>query len=643
MFRLLVTLLCFGSPVAAFGQQLLYVSVSGNDSANGCCTQATAQGGPLRTIGRAQELVRQARAKGAWPAGGFVITLLPGRYELNDAIKLDGRDSGNAGAPVIYRGSTVDGVRATRLVGSVRLGEAARSSYGANFVRLTPEQGLSAASEVTLGKQALFEARWPNREYSTITGYSGGTVSLSGEMPALAPGAAVSLAGFLHEDWLFESLAAKGPSSGARSAVQLASGSVRVGARAFVTGSAALLDAADEYLVEAGSNSVLVASSVAGSPELEVSVTPTLVAANGVENVRIEGFVLCNATGTGLELENVENVVVSNVEICNTRGWGARITGRASGLRDSYVHGTGEGGVYLYGGNRQDLTRGEMFVETSVLENVGRLVRTYSPAVASEGVGGTIKGNIIKGSPHLGIKFSGNDHLIAFNDISDVVREAGDMGAIYSGRDWTSRGNVIRANLVYDVLAPGRGAGRGVYLDDQFSSALVESNIFSNVKYGVFIGGGRHNTVRRNVFFSSDPSIFFDARGLDDARMISGNKPTLEKGLQAVPYESAIWTSRYPELARIRGDKPMAPVGNRIHENVFVDGKPIELYGSSAAIYMTEAVGVRVGIHGQLAGRRSGIPKREWLSTLSGQARQVDGFFPWEEFEQLRARALQSR
>ena len=37
-----------------------------------------------------------------------MITLLPGRYELKDAIKLDGRDSGNAGAPVIYRGSTVD-------------------------------------------------------------------------------------------------------------------------------------------------------------------------------------------------------------------------------------------------------------------------------------------------------------------------------------------------------------------------------------------------------------------------------------------------------------------------------------------------------------------------------------------------------
>jgi len=366
------------------------------------------------------------------------------------------------------------------------------------------------------------------------------------------------------------------------------------------------------------------------------------VSASGVENVRIEGFVLCNATATGLELENVENVVVSNVEICNTRGWGARISGRASGVRDSHVHGTGEGGVYLYGGNRQDLSRGEMFVETSVLENVGRLVRTYSPAVASEGVGGTIKGNIIKGSPHLGIKFSGNDHLIAFNDISDVVREAGDMGAIYSGRDWTSRGNVIRANLVYDVMAPGRGAGRGVYLDDQFSSALVESNIFSNVKYGVFIGGGRHNTVRRNVFFSSDPAIFFDARGIDDAGLSAGNQPTLEKSLNDYPINSAIWSSRYPELARIRSENPMAPIGNRIHENVFVDGEPIELWGHSAATYMTDSLGSRASVRAP-ANKWTGTPQPQWFSSVNPQVAGAEALFPWPEFEQLRQRANQAR
>jgi hypothetical protein len=87
----------------------------------------------------------------------------------------------------------------------------------------------------------------------------------------------------------------------------------------------------------------------------------------------------------------------------------------------------------------------------------------------------------------------------------------------------------------------------------------------------------------------------------------------------------------------------MAPIGNRIHENVFVNGKPIELYGNSAAIYMTDSVGIRASARNQLVGKWSGTPKPEWLSMLNGQALEVQGFFPWEEFEQLRQRAARSR
>ena len=645
MRKFLVLLMSSGIAAPCLAQQVLYVSPTGDDAKNGCCVTSTAQGGPIRTIQRGQELVRAARAKGSWPAGGFVITLLPGRYEVREAIKLDGRDSGDEGAPVIYRGTTVNGVRASHLVGSVRLAGAARSTYGTNFVRLTSSQALSSASEVILGNEPLLEARWPNRDYSTIASFAGGIVSLTGGMPALPAGAAVTLAGYLHEDWLFESIAAKATATSAANGVRLLdpNRSIRAGARAVIRGSATLLDAADEYVIEPGSNSVLVAASIAAAKDLEVSVTPTLVSADGVSNVRIESMVLCNATADGLLFDNVKNVTIANVEICNTNGWGARIAGQASGVRDSYIHATGAGGVYLYGGNRQTLAPGAMFMETSIVENIGRRVRTYSPAVLTEGVGSAVKGNIIKDSPHVGIMFSGNDHLIAFNDISEVVKEAGDMGAIYAGRDWTMRGNTIRANLIYDILAPGRGAGRGVYLDDQFGSATVESNIFSNVKFGVFIGGGRDNMVRRNVFFGSDPAIFFDARGLDDRRMMAGNQPTLEKGLSNMPINSAVWTSRYPELARIRGETPMAPIGNRIHDNVFVDGEPILLDGKSASLHMTGSPGLRATVRSSPAAKWLGTPRPQWVALLGGQAPGVQEYFPWAEFELMRQRAVRSR
>ena len=35
--------------------------------------------------------------------------------------------------------------------------------------------------------------------------------------------------------------------------------------------------------------------------------------------------------------------------------------------------------------------------------------------------------------------------------------ETGDVGAIYTGRDWTFRDNVLRYNYMHDIHGPGNG------------------------------------------------------------------------------------------------------------------------------------------------------------------------------------------
>ena len=624
------------------GARVLHVAPDGDDSRNGCCLKAGAAGGPLRTIQRAQEIIRAARAQNAWPAGGFVVMLAPGRFELGGTLQLDGRDSGNANAPVIYRGSTAGGLRTTRVVGSVRLQGARRANHEAraDLVRVTAGRALGKDSQVVAGNRLLSEARWPNEGYTTISQVSGSAVALAGQVPALPPGAAVSIAGFVQHEWLYESIAG---TAGAGGAINAASGTLRTGARAFLVGSSALLDTADEYLVEPATNTVVVSRTIVDDPTLEVSVLPTLVSANGAKHVRFEQLSFCNTTANGLDLLNVENVTVAFSEVCNTAGQGVRLSGTASGVVNSHVHSTGGTGVYLYGGNRQDLTAGRNFVESSYIEDVGRRVKSYSPAVATEGVGSIVRGNVVRNLPHVGIIFTGNNHTIAFNDITDVVKEAGDMGAIYSGRDWTARGNLIRGNLIYDIPAPATNDPRGIYLDDQFSSATIESNIFSNVKYGVFIGGGRDNVVRRNVFFSSGPSIFFDARGLDNPTLIAGNKPTLEAKLAAVPVDSPAWLTQFPAVARLRSDNPMAPIGNRIYENVFVDGQPIHLQGPSPASYLTDVVGPRIDVRSTTGARWTGMPGPDWFKSIASKAPQAASLFPWDEFQKRREQALRAR
>ena len=624
------------------GARVLYVTPDGDDTRNGCCLSNGASGGPIKTLQRAQEIIRAARTQNAWPAGGFVVMLGAGRFELSRAFALDARDSGNADAPVIFRGTTSSGARMTRVVGSVRLQGAPRSNHEtrADLVRLAAGTAIGKDSQVLVRNTALNEARWPNAGYTTITQVNGQAVTLEGSAPVVPQGAAVAISGFVQHQWLYETIAG---TAGAAGTVNTASGAFRVGARAFLVGSAALLDSADEYLVEPGSNTVLVSRSIVDDPTLEVSVVPTLVSANGAKHIRFESLSLCNATANGLELINVENVTVGHSEVCNMAGQGVRISGTASGVHNSHVHATGGTGVYMFGGNRQDLTDSRNFVESSYIEDVGRKVKSYSPAVATQGVGSTVRGNIIRNLPHVGIIFTGNSHTISFNDITDVVKEAGDMGAIYSGRDWTARGNLIRGNMIYDITAPATNDPRGIYLDDQLSSATIEANIFSNVKYGVFIGGGRDNIVRRNVFFSSGPSIFFDARGLDDPGLSAGNRPTLLANLAAVPVNSTPWLTKFPAVARLASENPMAPVGNRFTENVFVDGQPIHLQGNSPATYLQDVVGPRIDVRSTTGGRWTGMPAPEWFTSIASRAPQAASLFPWTEFQQRRSQASRAR
>ncbi|CAC5385968.1 unnamed protein product [Mytilus coruscus] len=77
------------------------------------------------------------------------------------------------------------------------------------------------------------------------------------------------------------------------------------------------------------------------------------------------------------------------------------------------------------------------------------------------------------------------------------------------------RGTVIRYNHIHHNLQYYYGADvRGVMLDDQYSSVLVEKNVFYNNAGHLNIGGGRDNIVRDNIFYNSTKfSIQVDGRG----------------------------------------------------------------------------------------------------------------------------------
>ena len=90
--------------------------------------------------------------------------------------------------------------------------------------------------------------------------------------------------------------------------------------------------------------------------------------------------------------------------------------------------------------------------------------------------------------------------------------------------------------------------------------------------------------VENNVFVECEPAVHIDARGLRWASTTVNT--TMREDLEAMPYTSALWRERYPELVGILGDEPGAPKGNVVTRNVSWGGQWDDV-GSDAAPYVS--------------------------------------------------------
>ena len=178
--------------------------------------------------------------------------------------------------------------------------------------------------------------------------------------------------------------------------------------------------------------------------------------------------------------------------------------------------------------------------------------------------------NLIHEAPHTAIHLAGNDHVVELNEVHDVCRETCDVGALYLGRDWTMRGNVIRHNYFHDIAVPVALSSMAVYLDDAASGFTIDGNIFHRVQYAVFVGGGRDNRVENNVFVDCKLAIHVDARGV--GWMKNEIETELKPRLKAMPYQEPPWSRRYPSLVNILNDEPALPRGNVVTRNISVGG-----------------------------------------------------------------------
>jgi len=242
--------------------------------------------------------------------------------------------------------------------------------------------------------------------------------------------------------------------------------------------------------------------------------------------------------------------------------------------------------IVIGGGDRKTLTRAESVVEDSRFRRFGQYKRTHSEAVEVRGCGITVRRCVFRDAPHTAIILYGNEHLVEYCDIARVLLETSDAGAIYTGRDWSSQGTVIRRNFIHEIGAAGKKnlpAGTiGVYLDDWDCGDRIEENVFWRVHTGIQLGGGRDHPIANNIFAECTRGLSLDCRGWRWAKQWEEAKPGASHDVvgkcRALGYESGVWAERYPHLAGQLADSPRSPLYNPVEHNVFLDcGIPVQL------------------------------------------------------------------
>ena len=309
----------------------------------------------------------------------------------------------------------------------------------------------------------------------------------------------------------------------------------------------------------------------------------------GVSNVTVRGLIFEATRANAIEIRGGASNRVVACLLRNLGNAGVLVEGGfGHGVVACDIFDTGDGGVSLAGGDRQTLAPGGHYVENCHFQRQGRWSKCYVPAIYLHGVGLRAAHNLIHDHPHCAILFWGNDHLIEFNEIHHIALETGDVGAIYTGRDYTFRGNRIRHNFIHHTGGVGMGS-MGVYMDDCVSGTEVFGNVFYKVHWAMFIGGGRDHRIENNLFVDCDPAVRMDGRGLDRSPVwFDMVNDTMRKRLAEVPLE--LYRARYPELKSldryygppggpaITGEafKGVPPEGNVIARNVCV-GKWLEV------------------------------------------------------------------
>ncbi len=192
-------------------------------------------------------------------------------------------------------------------------------------------------------------------------------------------------------------------------------------------------------------------------------------------------------------------------------------------VRNNRFINIGASAIYFAGGERETLSNGNNVIANNYVYNASNKQRCNANIVISGAYNYAVNNEAHMGTFHA-LNHGGNENVIAYNEFYNMLRDTGDCGVIYNGRQLSSRGTEIAYNYLHDYKHLDKRtklSGVGVYLDDRLSGISIHHNIlFANgigeSTSGIQNGGGHHNKVTYNTIIDTDASITRTNRFIED-------------------------------------------------------------------------------------------------------------------------------
>lgn len=231
---------------------------------------------------------------------------------------------------------------------------------------------------------------------------------------------------------------------------------------------------------------------------------------DGAKHIYLEGLDFSLFAGNIVQVFEGEDIKILGCTFSKSGGYGITIDGGKRHVVQScdftYL---GKGGVFLNGGDRKTLERADHIVDNCFFSDLARIDKTYNPAVRVLGVGHTVSRNFVRNNPSSAFRVDGNDIIVEYNEVCNVLKESDDQGALDTWGNPTYRGLVIRYNFWHHIGnwdREGLKMQGAVRLDDAISGVHIYGNIFykacayNGIFGAVQIHGGKDNLIENNIF-----------------------------------------------------------------------------------------------------------------------------------------------